>query len=347
MSTKSRATALTAAIVIGVLGAAGPAAAATKSSLALFPPTTAKIARVQPRFAANQDTTVPVLFVHGYINTLGGCAGEDVSKTDAQLGRMLTAQGWTGPLVGLSYYCGDKGGPSIDNAGTGHCDRWSTAGYGSGTAIERLACDFAWWTYDTYTVDGQAVDVVAHSMGGLISRYALSSVAAGDAAFPPSLLVNDVVTISTPYAGWDRPTGGLTSQQYVKVNCGSYTQCQEMTGCWMSSGSCVQTGGTWTASAFLTTLAALPAPSADWTTEGGGPADNVDSFRSSSSVTPAHKVNYYGTSPVKYNHTSYLTDISTDSDEPYDLTQPDGALVPGPGAHSLLMAVNALLSRSV
>ena len=49
----------------------------------------------------------------------------------------------------------------------------------------------------------------------------------------------------------------------------------------------------------------------DWTTEGGGPGDNVDSFASSSDVACAHRINYYAKSPVNYNHTNGITDKGT------------------------------------
>jgi hypothetical protein len=70
------------------------------------------------------------------------------------------------------------------------------------TPIEHIAHHLAWSIYDSYTVAGQPVDVVAHSMGGLIIRYALAATARGVAGFPPRLLVEDVVTLGTPHGGW-------------------------------------------------------------------------------------------------------------------------------------------------
>ncbi|MFD7631847.1 esterase/lipase family protein [Streptomyces sp. NPDC059851] len=68
-----------------------------------------------------------------------------------------------------------------------------------------------------YSVKGQTVDVVAHSMGGLIVRAALAGYAQGDPTWPKKLLVEDVVTLGTPHkAAW---LGAL---------CLSNLQCQEM-----------------------------------------------------------------------------------------------------------------------
>lgn len=72
--------------------------------------------------------------------------------------------------------------------------------------IDRLACQLAWYIYDTYThpADGsapRAVNVLAHSMGGLVIRLALGETQAGTAGYPPSLRVLRVVTIATPHGG--------------------------------------------------------------------------------------------------------------------------------------------------
>ena len=46
------------------------------------------------------------------------------------------------------------------------------------------------------------MDIVAHSMGGLIARVALLGSAQGWEGFPPKLDVNNVVTLSTPHGAW-------------------------------------------------------------------------------------------------------------------------------------------------
>lgn len=85
------------------------------------------------------------------------------------------------------------------------------------TSIEMLSCMVAWYIWDNFSNPngpgkGHNVRVVAHSMGGLIIRYALY--ASRDACiretldsqniclnFPPSLRINNVVTIDTPHGG--------------------------------------------------------------------------------------------------------------------------------------------------
>lgn len=77
--------------------------------------------------------------------------------------------------------------------------------------IEHIACVLAWYIYDNYTVNGQNVDIVDHSMGGLIARWAISlsrnPVTDARSAVPTSgfprnkLLVRDVVAFDSPFGG--------------------------------------------------------------------------------------------------------------------------------------------------
>jgi len=271
---------------------------------------------------AHADTTrvpnVPVLWVHGIINTLGGCAGIDTAKQAAPFASVLASNGYTGPVVGVDYYCGDKNGMSILNAA-------GTYGkmYNNNVPIERLGQDFAWAVYNNYTSKGQYVSVAAHSMGGLITAYALTHV--GQSGFPPSLLVQDVVTFSTPYAGTDRAPN-------VALWCGSTVQCTEG-----APGS-----------AFVTDLAKQAAPAGvDWTTMGGGPADTVDSYASSSAFPAQHKINYYSKTPVNYNHNTYISDQSLAVDEPLAYTnsgQPTYYLATA--KHSLNLAALAMITNT-
>jgi pimeloyl-ACP methyl ester carboxylesterase len=69
------------------------------------------------------------------------------------------------------------------------------------TPIEHIAMHLAWNIYDSYSSRDLPVDVVAHSMGGLIIRYALAATRAKLPGFPPKLLVEDVVSLGTPHGG--------------------------------------------------------------------------------------------------------------------------------------------------
>lgn len=71
-------------------------------------------------------------------------------------------------------------------------------GHDRHTSIEHLAYHWAWAAADA--ADGRCAHIVGHSMGGLIVRYALARVAAGDPEFP-DLCVRTVVTLGTPHAG--------------------------------------------------------------------------------------------------------------------------------------------------
>ena len=83
----------------------------------------------------------------------------------------------------------------------------------SNTPIEHLAYHLAWNIYETYSEDDKPIDVVAHSMGGLIIRYALAATALKHPDFPPYLLVEDVVTLGTPHGGSRGPGAGLQGSQ--------------------------------------------------------------------------------------------------------------------------------------
>ena len=63
--------------------------------------------------------------------------------------------------------------------------------------IQDIAADLA----NYIDAQGKPVDIVAHSMGGLITRVALLGSAQGWEGFPPKLDVNNVVTLSTPHRG--------------------------------------------------------------------------------------------------------------------------------------------------
>lgn len=72
--------------------------------------------------------------------------------------------------------------------------------------IQHLGCLLAWYIYNTYTSQGKPVNILAHSMGGLIVRDALGQSGAGqpsyNSAFPPNPLnVSRVVTVATPHGG--------------------------------------------------------------------------------------------------------------------------------------------------
>ncbi|HYV00871.1 MAG TPA: hypothetical protein VEM93_00790, partial [Actinomycetota bacterium] len=120
-----------------------------------------------------------------------------------------------GPLDSLGFYALDsKCDDTIDHDGShdrhfGNNNWWQPGRYNhswldasshsADTPLEHLGYHLAWYIYDHYTVDGQTVDLVGHSMGGLIIRYALTKAEEHDPDFPPGLLVEDIVTLETPH----------------------------------------------------------------------------------------------------------------------------------------------------
>ena len=79
------------------------------------------------------------------------------------------------------------------------CD--GTKAHTTGTDIRHLGYHLAWQIYDEFTSKGHTVEIMAHSMGGLIVRYALQKVQSGHPDFPPSLKVDEVMTFGTPHGG--------------------------------------------------------------------------------------------------------------------------------------------------
>jgi hypothetical protein len=80
-----------------------------------------------------------------------------------------------------------------------------TGNYGTwNDHLDRLACLLAWYIYDKYTTASPpvAVNILAHSMGGVLTQYAIGATQNHIADFPPNpLRVLRVVTVATPHAG--------------------------------------------------------------------------------------------------------------------------------------------------
>lgn len=154
------------------------------------------------------DHETPIVFVHGY----NFRSTSDASKWNTP--KMAFQQrGWVGPLHAWGFYACDYGfdrhmsdygshashfqdfhgnlNGEMDSYCQGHSD-----GHTVETNIHHLAHHLAWGLNDEY--DG-CVNIVAHSMGGLIVRYMASQL--GSADFPESLCIGHVVTLGTPHAG--------------------------------------------------------------------------------------------------------------------------------------------------
>ncbi len=225
------------------LGALGLAAAITLVSAAP--------AQAAPARANGQAN--PVILVHGF----NWNANTDCGTYWAAAKTALLNDGWTGGLTTYGYYSGDT------NCGIKYSG-------GTGTSIKTVAKDFATQIYNRYSVRGVKVDVLAHSMGGLVVRSALTETAKGTTGFPPYLYIEDVATLSTPHGG-----ANYATLCYLTT----VTQCKEMAG----------------GSSFLTGLQARPqsAMSTDWTTLSSYD-DPVVYGESGSSMNAQHKIEYSG-----------------------------------------------------
>jgi triacylglycerol esterase/lipase EstA (alpha/beta hydrolase family) len=78
--------------------------------------------------------------------------------------------------------------------------------------IQDIARDLANYIDDAHTSRGESVDIIGHSMGGLISRVALLGSAQGWDGFPSKLNVDNVVTLSTPHQGVSNPSANDARQ---------------------------------------------------------------------------------------------------------------------------------------
>jgi pimeloyl-ACP methyl ester carboxylesterase len=136
-----------------------------------------------------------VLFVHGFNG--GGSVNCSTYWGNGEALSLFRSRGWSS-IVNLTYYA--KGGSG--------CTRFSSSGVG--TRISRTGFDLAWYIYNNYSSKGKAVDIVAHSMGGVVTRVAIAGTSnrrtVSGMSFPPYLYIEDVATLSSPHEG----AGGIT-----------------------------------------------------------------------------------------------------------------------------------------
>ena len=234
--------------------------------------------------AQTTDRSKPIIYLHGFVHD-----GASNCNQWAQMASTLASLGHTGPDTTLAYYTGDVNcSHALDHHGrhdlhhpSGHRDGSHT----QATSIRHLGYHLAWLIYDHFTVNGQPVDIVAHSMGGLAVRYALAQTQRGHPDFPPRLLVDDIVTLGTPHAGttWAR-------------TCSSTTQCAEM----VPGSSLLQ---------WLADNGENPqgAGGSDWTTVGSY-CDAIVSANSAVAMAAAHQVQYLP--GMRIEHSDYYKDTS-------------------------------------
>jgi len=239
------------------------------------------LASAGPAAARTDNRAKPVVYVHGY-NAFGDGANCNMWNS---MDNTLRAWGLTGPKVTFRYYFGDSNCThAAESYGANvHYYPGSTT-FDRYVRIEHLGYRLAWMIYTEFSSKGITVDVVSHSMGGLITRYALTQIQRNHPEFPPYLYVEDSVTLGTPHAG----TGWAN-------------------WCWTTQCSQMRPG-----SSFINWLATYgPNPQADGGTDWTAIAsydDEIVSEGSGVSMSAAHKVQYLGSADV--GHGDYYVDTT-------------------------------------
>ena len=137
----------------------------------------------RPGTEAEVAASQPIYFVHGYNdNESSNCASLWGKALDYFQERGKDRDS----LRTVAYYSGDK-----------ECDV-DIANASTDTRIKHIAAALA----NRIHSEDESVEIVAHSMGGLISRVAMLGSAKGWAGFPKGRLkVDDIVTLATPHQG--------------------------------------------------------------------------------------------------------------------------------------------------
>lgn len=244
--------------------------------------------------ARTDNRSKAIVYVHGL--DAFGTAGADCNMWN-NMKSTLAAWGWTGPAATVRYYEGDTNcSYAVEHHGS-HATHWGGPGEHNGagtshtadTQIEHLAYHLAWMIYDHFSVNGTYVDLVGHSMGGLIARYAIAQVQRGHPDFPPTLRVEDVVTLGTPHggSGWGDWCGWADQ-------CDQIANDDYLMGWLRANASNPQgTGGT------------------DWTAMGSYD-DGLVSEGSAVDMGAAHKVDYLGS--MNLGHSDYYNDTTDQRD---------------------------------
>lgn len=232
---------------------------------------------------SRSDGRSKVIFVHGFDPS--GAAAINCREEWASAIAYFKSRGYAdNQLITYSYYKNKSGS-------NGCTTRFKDANgdYGTReTSLTTIARHFANRVYNAYSSSpygGQKVDVVAHSMGGLVVRAALYHVKKGSPGFPPYLYIEDVVTLGTPHNG--ASMGQLTL-------CGAFMgtprQCNQM-----APGS-----------DFLDDLPQTPSKSAmgtDWTAVSSYD-DTTVSESSGTWINAQHKLQYNDSGDKAISHTA-------------------------------------------
>ncbi len=160
----------------------------------------------------------PIYLIHG-INTSGHTDCRMWNAMTEQFDRWMklgpqTARARARRYLTVAYYFQDdncsvdisnshphSGHPGPRQPGLQGTQPHRQGSHTSAAPIEHLAYHLAWDIYQRHSSRRRSVAVVAHSMGGLLIRYAMAAVALKHPDFPKYLRIDDVVTLGTPHGG--------------------------------------------------------------------------------------------------------------------------------------------------
>lgn len=214
-----------------------------------------------PGSAAAKDQNRPLILVHGH----EADSGVNCRSTWLDLMAHFRWYGYKGSFHPVQYYRNDTG--CAEYFGPGGAPEIMNAT--SDTRIQDIAKELAWYIYNTHNKRGTGVNIVAHSMGGLIVRYMIDAVQRKRAGFPPVIVAPSVVTLATPHDGID----------YIWVLCRT-GQCDQMD----SSSSFI---------GYLEDNARNPQGGyGTWWSLGGSHADNTVDEGSATSMSIKYKMHW-------------------------------------------------------
>lgn len=132
----------------------------------------------------------PVLLVHGW--SMYGIAKVDCASRFRPIINELKQQGFTGPFLTVTYYQASK-----------NCDinltKYDTT-LSKDSNWKEIGRVLSNYVYNHYSRYGHRVDMLGHSMGGLVVRSAIQGGGEYQKGFS-NILVEDAVTVGTPHQG--------------------------------------------------------------------------------------------------------------------------------------------------
>lgn len=245
------------------------------------------------------DRTKPVLILHGRDNyNMDGYAALRNYYTGAGFTNVQRV-GYYGGECNVEHNAAHHGSHNNWYGGSGeHSSKTGCNGVAGAqvhdldTDIMHIAYHVAWYVNDHYSAGGTHVDMLGHSMGGLLMRYAIAKSGSGG-VWPAKLRVEDATTMGTPHGGLGTSWCKLSPWSDVRQMCSDSSFIT-----WMRANAQNPQGN----------------GGSDWTLMGSD-CDGWVAWNLAVDMTAAHKVVY-----VKpcYGHSDYYTDVATTNDADVD-----------------------------